>query len=64
MRAILIKIKTDNPSEAEYFAKVLINEGVKNKRAIACSKTIKRFTWYEKRVIIGKKAGSEGIQPR
>ena len=61
MRAILIKIKTDIPSEAEYFAKVLINEGIRNKRTIACSKTIRRSTWYEKRVIIGKETNSEGV---
>ena len=50
----LIKINSADPSEAEYIAKVLINEAVKEKLLVSCSKTIKRLFGYEKRVSIGK----------
>jgi hypothetical protein len=50
----LIKINSVDPKEAEYIAKVLINEANKQKRPIACSKTIKRLFRYEKRVSIGR----------
>jgi hypothetical protein len=49
----LIKINSADPKEAEYIAKVLINEANKQKRPVACSKTIKRLFRYEKRVKIG-----------
>jgi len=48
----LIKINSADPNETEYIAKVLINEAVKEKRPVACSKTIKRLFRYEKRVIL------------
>ncbi len=51
-----IKIKATNPNEAEYIAKVLINEAVKEKLPVSCSKTrrsIFKHGEYEKRVKIG-----------
>ena len=53
----LIKINSADPSEAEYIAKVLINEAVKEKLSVSCSKTrrsIFKHGEYEKRVSIGK----------
>lgn len=53
----LIKINSADPNEAEYIAKVLINEANKQKRPVACSKTrrsIFKHGEYEKRVSIGK----------
>ena len=52
----LKKIKATNPHEAEYIAKVLINEAVKEKLSVSCSKTrrsIFKPSEYEKRVKIG-----------
>ena len=49
----LIKIDSADPNEAEHIAKVLINEAVKEKLPVSCSKTIKRLFGYEKRVSIG-----------
>jgi len=52
----LIKINSADPNEAEYIAKVLINEAVKEKLPVSCSKTrrsIFKHGGYEKRVSIG-----------
>ena len=52
----LIKINSADPNEAEYIAKVLINEAVKEKLPVSCSKTrrsIFKHGEYEKRVKFG-----------
>ena len=53
----LIKINSADPHETEHIAKVLINEAIKEKLSVSCSKT-KRSVFkhgeYEKRVSIGK----------
>ena len=51
----LIRIKTDNPAYAEQIAKLLINEANREGRQIAVSKTRKRFSRFEKKVVFGKK---------
>ena len=53
----LIKINSADPHEAEYVAKLIINEAVKEKLSVSCSKTrrmIFKHGEYEKRVSIGK----------
>ena len=54
MRA-LIRIETDSPACAERIAKLLINEASREGRQIAVSKTRKRFSGFEKKVVFGKK---------
>ena len=52
----LIKINSADPHEAEYVAKLIINEAVKEKLPVSCSKTrrsIFKHSEYEKRVKIG-----------
>jgi len=52
----LININSADPNEAEYIAKLLINEAVKEKLPVSCSKTrrmIFKHGEYVKRVKIG-----------
>ena len=53
----LIKINSAESHEVEHIAKLLINEAVKEKLSVSCSKTRRsmfKHSEYEKRVSIGK----------
>jgi len=50
---IIIKIRADKESKAEYIAKLLINEATKEQLPVSCTSTKKTLLGYEKRVKIG-----------
>jgi len=50
---IIIKIRADKESKAEYIAKLLINEAVKEQLPVSCTSTKKTLLGYEKKVKIG-----------